>query len=156
MSYFLFSPHSAISWTAVMLAVGITLAASLPAQAQDAAGGTAASPTQAQIDAGHQIWTNAGCSSCHGSNGQGGTGGDLPAGPSLRATQLDRAGLMEVISCGRPGMKMPAWLDGAYTEHACYGQGLGAAPQGILVAGTLESQDIENLVDYLLAEIVGK
>src|SRR5271165_7028136 len=54
---------------------------------------------QDQVAAGEAAWDKAGCLQCHGSNGQGGDGGEFPAGPSLRETRLDRAALVETISC---------------------------------------------------------
>jgi hypothetical protein len=88
--------------------------------------------------------------------GQGGSNPDFPQGPSLRASPLDRAGLIEVISCGKPGAPMPAWLKGAYTEHACFGLELGPPPERTMVAGTFDSAQIEALVDYILTEFAGK
>jgi len=35
--------------------------------------------------------------------GEGDAGGEFPAGPSLHKTRLDRAALIEAISCGLPG-----------------------------------------------------
>ena len=74
-----------------------------------------------RLAAGEAAWDKAGCLQCHGSTGEGGVGGEFPAGPSLRKTRLDRAALIEAISCGLPGTQMPSWLDGAYTQRTCYG-----------------------------------
>src|SRR5262249_50280937 len=101
----------------LVAAVGFALTA--PAFAQD------------QVAAGEAAWDKAGCLQCHGSTGEGGDGGEFPAGPSLRTTRLDRAALVEAISCGLPGTAMPSWLDGAYTKRACYGFPLGPAPAEI-------------------------
>src|ERR1700755_3043842 len=76
---------------------------------------------QDQVAAGEAAWDKAGCLQCHGSTGDGGDGGEFPAGPSLRKTRLDRAALVEAISCGLPGTAMPSWLEDAYTKRACYG-----------------------------------
>ena len=48
-----------------------------------------------RIAAGEAAWDKAGCLQCHGASGEGGTGGEFPAGPSLRPTLLDRAELVE-------------------------------------------------------------
>jgi mono/diheme cytochrome c family protein len=109
-----------------------------------------------RLAAGEAAWNKAACLQCHGSMGEGGTGGEFPAGPSLRTTQLDRALLLDAIRCGRPGTQMPAWLDGAYTEISCYGLPKGAPPAGLELTPVLSSEEIEALVDYLLAKIVGK
>jgi hypothetical protein len=76
--------------------------------------------------------------------------------PSLRKTRLDRAALVEAISCGLPGTQMPAWLDGAYTQRPCYGFPAGPAPSGTDLSPVLSANEIQALVDYLLAKIVGR
>ena len=101
------------------LAVGVLLALSASASAQDAA----------RVAAGEAAWDKAGCLQCHGSSGEGGDGGEFPAGPSLRKTLQNRAALAETIRCGRPGTQMPGWLDGAYRVSPCYGLPMGPPPQ---------------------------
>src|SRR5215467_16078507 len=108
-----------------------------------------------RLAAGEAAWDKAGCLQCHGSRGEGGAGGEFPAGPSLRNTRLDRAALVEAISCGLPGTQMPGWLDGAYTERSCYGFPNGPPPAGTDLSPVLSAGEIEALVDYLLAKIVG-
>jgi hypothetical protein len=51
---------------------------------------------------------------------------------------------------------MPAWLDGAYTEIPCYGLPRGPAPSTIDLTPVLSVDEIQALVDYLMAKIVGK
>ncbi len=98
---------SALSRRRVMAGIAAAwLALCATASAQDAPGAAA----------GENAWDKAGCLQCHGASGEGGDGGEFPAGPSLRKTRLDRAALAETISCGLPGTQMPAWLDGAYTR----------------------------------------
>jgi mono/diheme cytochrome c family protein len=109
----------------------------------------------ARLAAGEAAWNKAGCLQCHGSAGEGGAGGEFPAGPSLRKTRLDRAALAETVSCGLPGTQMPAWLDGAYTRRPCYGFPAGPAPAGTDLMPVLDAGEIEALVDYLLANMVG-
>ena len=127
------------------LAAGVVLALNASGFAQDAA----------RLAAGEAAWNKAGCLQCHGASGEGGAGGEFPAGPSLRTTFLDRAGLAETIGCGRPGSPMPAWLDGAYKERPCYGFSAGP-PDGTTLTPVLSADEIEALVDYLMAKIVGK
>jgi mono/diheme cytochrome c family protein len=129
--------HLACSTAAAVLAGTVVLA-------QDAA----------RLAAGEAAWDKAGCLQCHGADGEGGSGGEFPAGPSLRKTRLDRAGLVETVSCGLPGTAMPAWLDGAYAERPCYG--FTAPPDGTTVTPVLSAAEVEALVDYLLAKMVGK
>jgi len=110
----------------------------------------------AALAAGENAWDKAGCLQCHGAQGQGGDGGEFPAGPSLQKTRLDRAALAETISCGLPGTQMPAWLDDAYTKRSCYGFPLGPAPAEVTATPVLSAGEIEALVNYLMAKIVGR
>jgi mono/diheme cytochrome c family protein len=110
----------------------------------------------ARVAAGEAAWDKAGCLQCHGASGEGGSGGEFAAGPSLRTTLLDRAGLVDTIGCGRPSTEMPAWLDGAYTEIPCYGSTKGPVPAGTVLMPVLSADEIQALVDYLMAKIVGK
>jgi len=128
------------------LLVGALMALVGSAQAQDAA----------RLAAGEAAWNKAACLQCHGSAGEGGTGGEFPAGPSLRTTQLNRVLLVDTIRCGRPGTQMPAWLDGAYTEISCYGLPKGPPPAGLDLTPVLSGDEIEALVDYMMAKMVGK
>jgi hypothetical protein len=73
-----------------------------------------------------------------------------------RKTRLDRAALIEAVSCGLPGTQMPAWLDGAYTQRTCYGFPPGPAPEGTDLSPVLSTNEVEALVDYLLTKIVGR
>jgi Cytochrome C oxidase, cbb3-type, subunit III len=131
---------------AMGLIAGAGLSLCTAAFAQDAAA----------VSAGENAWDKAGCLQCHGASGQGGDGGEFPAGPSLQKTRLDRAALAETISCGLPGTQMPSWLDGAYTKRSCYGFPLGPAPAEITLTPVLSAGEIEALVDYLMAKIVGR
>jgi mono/diheme cytochrome c family protein len=119
---------------------------------------TASALTQSasRLAGGEDAWNKAGCFECHGTAGEGGSGGEFPAGPSLRESKLDRAALMETISCGRPGTPMPAWLDGAYNERACYSRPKGPAPAGVVLTPVLSAEEIQALLDYLVAKIVGQ
>jgi len=130
---------------AALLGLSIGAAVSISAFAQDAA----------RLAAGEEAWDKAGCLQCHGSAGEGGAGGEFPAGPSLRKSRLDRAALTETVSCGLPGTPMPSWLDGAYTQRACYGFPAGPAPDGTTLTPVLSAGEVEALIDYLLAKIVG-
>ena len=133
-------------WTIVCAAAGASLLLSASAFAHDAT----------RLAAGEAAWDKAGCVQCHGASGEGGSGGEFPAGPSLRTTLLDPDTLAETIRCGRPGGQMPAWLVGAYTEIQCYGLPKGPVPTGLDLTPVLSADEIDALVDYLLAKIVGK
>jgi mono/diheme cytochrome c family protein len=124
---------------------GVCLALCASAYAQD----------PASVAAGENAWDKAGCLQCHGASGEGGTGGEFAAGPSLRTTKLDRAALVEAISCGLPGTQMPAWLDGAYTQRSCYGFAAGPAPAEVTATPVLSAGEVEALVDFLTAKFIG-
>jgi mono/diheme cytochrome c family protein len=117
---------------------------------------TSASAQDATVAAGEAAWDKAGCLQCHGASGEGGSGGEFPAGPSLRQTRLDRAALVEAISCGLPGTPMPAWLDGAYAKRVCYGFPLGPAPAEITAMPVLSADEVDALVDFLTAKFIGQ
>jgi mono/diheme cytochrome c family protein len=132
--------------TKMTFMAGALLALVGSAQAQDAV----------RLAAGEAAWNKAACLQCHGSAGEGGTGGEFPAGPSLRTTQLNRVLLVDTIRCGRPGTQMPAWLDGAYTEISCYGLPKGPPPAGLDLTPVLSGDEVDALVDYMMAKMVGK
>jgi mono/diheme cytochrome c family protein len=140
-------PSGKLSLAVTMAMLGLAAGLALTSVAR------AQSP--ARVAAGEEAWDKAGCFECHGTTGEGGTGGEFPAGPSLRRTRPDRAALMETIGCGRPGTPMPAWLDGAYTERACYGLPKGPAPAGVVLTPVLSADEIQALLDFLMAKIVG-
>jgi mono/diheme cytochrome c family protein len=121
-----------------------------------ALGPSAHAQDAARLAAGEAAWNKAACLQCHGSTGEGGSGGEFPAGPSLRTTQLNRAMLVDTIGCGRPGTQMPAWLDGAYTDISCYGLPKGPPPAGLDLTPVLSGDEVEALVDYMMAKMVGK
>jgi len=131
---------------AMVLDVTLGLTLDRSAFAQDAA----------RLAAGEAAWDKAGCLQCHGAAGEGGAGGEFPAGPSLRKTGLDRAALVETISCGLPGTEMPSWLDGAYTQRSCYGFPPGPAPEGVTLTSVLSASEVAALADFLMAKIVGR
>ena len=117
---------------------------------------TAASPILAQPSShpGRRIYVDAGCHNCHGNRGQGGDSVDFPKGSSLRTTFLDRKSMTEIINCGIPGTRMPAWLHGAYTEVECYGEPIGSAPAGMIVPAALTADQVAEMVDYIYDELV--
>src|SRR5215468_7829969 len=117
---------------AILLRLSVGMAPHTSALAQDAA----------RLADGEAAWDKAGCLQCHGSTGEGGAGGEFAAGPSLRKTRLDRASLVEAISCGLPGTQMPAWLDGAYIQRSCYGFPNGPAPAGTDLSPVLSADEI--------------
>jgi Cytochrome C oxidase, cbb3-type, subunit III len=101
------------------------------------------------------------CPYCHGWAGDGSGEPQSSGGAAnLRKTKLDRAQLIEVISCGVPSAAMPRFDDQAYAEKRCYGgiseaelgQNLPPLPPGSI----LNRREIEALVDFLQAKIIGR
>jgi len=108
---------------------------------------------------GQQVYRKANCMGCHKWHGAGG-GGYGGAALSLRATQLTREQMIEVVTCGRPGTNMPYHASDAYTAaNPCYGgmdkESLGhEAPP--FAAQFLSARQIEGVVDYVLADVKGR
>ena len=78
---------------------------------------------QESAQRGMEIYANkAGCAFCHGwaADGHGDEHSD-GAAANLRETILDKAQILEVIKCGRPGTAMPHFDKFAYTDKRCYG-----------------------------------
>jgi mono/diheme cytochrome c family protein len=117
------------------------------------------SPASAQApDLGQRVYEKANCVGCHKWHGGGG-GGYGGVALSLRETALERAGLIEVIRCGRPATGMPYHDRNAYANGPCYGgvtkSDLGAdfPPKA---ATFLRAQEIEAVADYVVENLQGK
>ncbi|MGE0405832.1 MAG: hypothetical protein AB7O65_06000, partial [Candidatus Korobacteraceae bacterium] len=65
-----------------------------------------------------------------------------------------------VIKCGRPGRNMPAFDKFAYSDGRCYKQTEADLKRlGLELpepAATLQNREIEMLVDFLFAKVIGK
>jgi hypothetical protein len=100
------------------------------------------------------------CVSCHGWAGDGKSGTNLqaPIGPNLRETGLDRAALLDVIGCGRPGTPMPYHDRAAYRDGRCSVISLADFAVGMApVRGKVFSdRDVGNVVAFLEAYIIGR
>lgn len=129
----------------LLVAAAVLISAATLAQSQD------------KVAAGMEIWKSSGCADCHGPFADGNPeDGDYPVGANLRTARLDTAALKLTISCGRPGTGMPSFDEGAYKVRACYGRPLGAAPDNLQpTPRTLSLEEIDTLVTYLQARIVG-
>jgi len=104
-----------------------------------------------KVKAGLELWKGSGCSDCHGAFANGERERDeSPAGANLRTARLDAAALKRVISCGRVGAEMPAFIEGAGSAPAC-GQGVGEYP----APRSLTPDQIDTIIAYLQARIVG-
>ena len=102
------------------------------------------------------------CGSCHGWAGDGRKmESQMPDGPNLRETKLNRAGLVVTIKCGRLNSQMPAFDKFAYSgDKRCYGKtqaDLKAYPTRMPdPPATLQPREIELIADFLMAKVVGK
>src|SRR5579862_7851349 len=68
-------------------------------------------PNASDVADGMRLYEQKGnCQSCHGWAGDGHkTDSQMPDGPNLRETKLNRAGLVLTIKCGRLNSQMPAF-----------------------------------------------
>src|SRR4051812_15560361 len=143
-----------IAWTC-MSAVAISILLSAPfVWAQTA--------SSDDISEGGRLFRQkANCQACHGWAGDGRKVDDqMPDGANLRQTNLDRENLILTIKCGRPGRQMPAFDRLAYSDARCFGLKLSDLRARRLQLtdppATLSQREIETLVDFLLAKVVGK
>jgi len=101
------------------------------------------------------------CKACHGWAGDGHkTDSQMPNGANLRETKLNRAGIVNVIKCGRLNSQMPAFDKFAYSDGRCYGKkqaDLKAYPTRMPdPPSTLQQREIDLIADFLMAKVVGK
>lgn len=103
------------------------------------------------------LWKAFGCPDCHGALGQGGAGVEFPKGPNLRRGYQDRAFLTEMVSCGRPGTPMPAFLDDAYTRRMCHGWLRPNEPVPLEVnrLRVFSAAEVAGVVQYVLERVQG-
>jgi mono/diheme cytochrome c family protein len=103
-----------------------------------------------KVKAGVTAWRNSGCADCHGAFANGEKERDeSPTGADLRRAKLNAEELKLAIRCGRPGTGMPAFEEGA---SGCPGGGGDLYP----APSKLSREEIDNVVAYLQARIVGK
>lgn len=135
------------AWMIGALAAALAAA---PGRAQDTA-------EHARAGEGKRVYQRANCVGCHKWHGGGG-GGYGGAALSLRATELTREQIVEVVACGRPGTGMPYHRRGAYDGEGCYGlnrEALGkdAPPE---TTAFLRPSEMEAVADYVLAAMKGR
>ena len=126
--------------TAILMVIAIALTCSTAALAQN----------DDKVKAGLAAWRNSGCADCHGAFANGEKERDeSPTGADLRRARLNTEEAKLAIRCGRPGTGMPSFEDGA---RGCPGGGgeLYPAPT------KLTAEEIDNVVAYLQARIIGK
>src|SRR6516225_9508324 len=122
----------------------------------------AQTPDASDIAEGARLFRQKGnCQSCHGWAGDGRKmDTQMPDGANLRETKLDRAALVMTIKCGIPGSGMPPFDKFAYSDGRCYGlKQADLAKSGQTLSDppdTLQVREINMLVDFLYAKIIGK
>ena len=137
-----------------MTAAILLLIASPPLHAQ--------TPDPTDIRAGAELFRKTGdCQACHGWAADGRKmNNEMPDGADLRTTKLDRDTLIMTIKCGRPGTGMPAFDKFAYSDGRCYGlKQADLKARGLQVAdpaSPLIPREVENIVDFLYAKVIGK
>src|SRR5262245_4218501 len=101
--------------TAVLSCAALSLAATSGAARAQA-------PDPALVELGMRLYTEqVPCRDCHGSMGDGVPDDPrMPKGANFRESQLDFAGFVEAIRCGRPGVGMPYFDRLSYIEKKCY------------------------------------
>ena len=101
------------------------------------------------------------CQACHGWAADGRKmDTQMPDGANLRTTRLNRANLVTAIKCGRPGKGMPAFDRLAYSDGRCYDmKEADLRRQGLQLPdppATLQAREIEMIVEFLFAKVIGK
>ena len=125
-----------------------------------AAGSTTASADDDFTYARRLFLDKAQCSYCHGWAGDGAGEGQSNGGAAnLRQSRLNRAQLVTIILCGRPGTAMPHFDEAAYSDKRCYGMtqsDLGSRTPALPPGSTLQTREAEVVADYLLAKFIGR
>jgi mono/diheme cytochrome c family protein len=122
----------------------------------------AQTPSPDDIADGMRLYRQKGdCQACHGWAADGRKmDSQMPDGANLRTTRLNRNNLIMTIKCGRPGKGMPAFDRFAYSDGRCYDMKQADLKRLDLrlpdAAATLQPREIEMLVDFLLAKVVGQ
>ena len=117
-------------------------------------------PSSAKRTAPKKQAAGGGCG-CGNGNGKATNGyGDGKVNKGLEASKLNRSGLVLVIKCGRLNSQMPAFDKFAYSDGRCYGKkqaDLKSYPTRMPdPPATLQQREIDLIVDFLMAKIVGK
>src|SRR5258708_39777035 len=83
------------------------------------AGARAQTPAPADIADGMRLYQQKGnCQACHGWAGDGRkTDSQMPNGPSLRDTKINRSGQILTIKCGRLNSQMPTYEKLSYSDE---------------------------------------
>ena len=122
----------------------------------------AQAPNADDVAEGMRLYRQKGdCQACHGWAADGRKmDSQMPDGANLRTTRLDRDRLISAIKCGRPGKGMPAFDRLAYSDGRCFDMKQADLKRlGLELPdppATLQLREIEAIVDFLFAKVVGK
>ena len=122
----------------------------------------AQAPSADDVAEGMRLYRQKGdCQACHGWAADGRKmDSQMPDGANLRTTRLDRDRLISAIKCGRPGKGMPAFDRLAYSDGRCFDMKQADLKRlGLELPdppATLQLREIEAIVDFLFAKVVGK
>jgi hypothetical protein len=125
-------------------------------------GWAAQAPNAEDVAEGMRLYRQKGdCQACHGWAADGRKmDSQMPDGANLRTTRLDRDRLIAAIKCGRPGKSMPAFDRLAYSDGRCYDMKQADLKRlGLQLPdppATLQPREIEMIVDFLFAKVIGK
>jgi hypothetical protein len=125
-------------------------------------GSAAQAPTAEDVAEGMRLYRQKGdCQACHGWAADGRKmDSQMPDGANLRTTRLNRDNLITAIKCGRPGKGMPAFDRLAYSDGRCYSmKEADLRRQGLQLPdppATLQPREVEMIVDFLFAKVIGK
>jgi mono/diheme cytochrome c family protein len=152
---------AAVSIVPVAITTYITVSPVSGAPGRAAPGGyaQAQAPEAADVAEGMRLYLQKGdCQSCHGWAADGRKmDSQMPDGPNLRETKLNRERLIQTIKCGRPGTGMPAFDKFAYSDGRCYGMKESALKSPMPdPPATFQPREIELVVGFLLQKVVGK
>jgi mono/diheme cytochrome c family protein len=152
---------AAVSIVPVAITTYITVSPVSGAPGRAAPGGyaQAQAPEAADVAEGMRLYLQKGdCQSCHGWAADGRKmDSQMPDGPNLRETKLNRERLIQTIKCGRPGTGMPAFDKFAYSDGRCYGMKESDLKSPMPdPPATFQPREIELVVSFLLQKVVGK
>ena len=125
-------------------------------------GSAAQAPNAEDVAEGMRLYRQKGdCQACHGWAADGRKmDSQMPDGANLRTTRLNRDNLITAIKCGRPGKSMPAFDRLAYSDGRCYSmKEADLKRQGLQLPdppATLQTREVEMIVDFLFAKVIGK
>src|SRR5712691_11724327 len=119
----------------------------------------AQAPDASDVAEGMRLYLQKGdCQACHGWAADGRKmDSQMPDGPNLRETKLNRERLIQTIKCGRPGTGMPAFDKFAYSDGRCYGMKQADLKSKMPDPPAMfQQREIERVADFLMMKVVGK